>query len=192
MNCSHKVQFTSFLRGVALVGEKVPHFFSEEELEAATLAAYQKGAEETAELLQQQMAARLNEMVELEQGAFRSLEQQHQSLIDQLRQVIPDLVMETVRRIFSGFEIDRDTVALLVNEILKEVTPGRQALEVVLSPHDLELIREIENDFREKYPSIEFRADATLQNGDCIARTRFGVIDGRIATKLKTVESFLR
>ena len=161
-------------------------------MESATLAAYQKGIDEATAHYQQQTGDRLNELIQMEQGVFSGLQNQHDSLVDQLRQVIPDLVMETVHRIFSEFKIDRETVATLVNEILREIPPGRQALEVVLCPHDFELIHEIESDFKEQYPAIEFRSDTTLQSGDCIVRTRFGMIDGRIATKLKTVESFLR
>jgi len=188
----HKIQFSGALKSVAIVAEVQPRFFSEEELETAVRDAYQKGVEETSILCEQQTLAQRNELAGLGDKTFLSLQTQHDSLVQQLRGVIPDLVMETVKRIFAGFEMNRETVETLVNEILREVPPGRQALEVVLSPHDLELIQEIQADFRERYPAIEFRSDSALNPGDCVARTRFGVIDGRLATKLKTVESFLR
>ena len=192
MNFRHKIQFSGALKSVAIVPEVQPRFFSEAEMEAALQEAYQKGVEETSILLEQQTLGERNELAELANKTFHLLQTQHDSLVQQLRGVIPDLVMETVNRIFAGFEMNRETVETLVNEILREVPPGKQALEVVLSPHDLELIQEIQADFRERYPSIEFRSDAALNSGDCVARTRFGVIDGRLATKLKTVESFLR
>jgi len=188
----HKIQFSAALKSVVLAAEVQPRFFSEEEMETVAREAYQKGVEETSILLDQQTLAQRNDWAELGNKTFHSLETQHDSLIQQLRGVIPDLVMETVNRIFAGFEMNRETVESLVNEILREVPPGRQALEVVLNPHDLELIQEIQADFRERYPAIEFRSDSALNPGDCVARTRFGVIDGRLATKLKTVESFLR
>ena len=179
-------------KSVVLVDAEKPRVFGREDLDAAAKEAYQSGFEEATSRLEQQLLAQRHDMAHLEEKTFRSLESQHQSLIEQLRAAIPDFVMETVRRVLAGLEIDRETVVRLVDETLREVPPGRQALEVVLSPRDLELIRDIENDFREKYPAIEFRTDSEMRPGDCIARTRFGVIDGRIATKLKTVEGFLR
>ena len=74
----------------------------------------------------------------------------------------------------------------LIEELLTEISEGRQTIEVSLSAHDLKLIEGNDARFREKYPEIEFRADADLRPGDCIARSRHGTIDGRLATKLKT------
>jgi flagellar biosynthesis/type III secretory pathway protein FliH len=185
------IHFSTPLRTILLADDE-PCSVNRENHNAAVREAYQRGVDEATRRFEQQILAQREEMLRLSQATFRSLENQHQSLVGQFRQVIPELVMDTVRRVFAGLEIDREMLGRLVEETLREVTPGRQALEVALSPRDLELIREIEGDFREKYPSIKFRADSELRPGDCVAHTRFGMIDGRIATKLKTVEGFLR
>lgn len=186
------LQFSQPLKNVVLATTEESQAFSAQDLEAAKKEAYQRGFHDASGLLEQQVIDQRHEMMHLKQETFRSLENQHQSLIEQLKQAVPELVMEALRRIFTGLEIDRDMVLRIVGETLRDISPGRQTLEVTLSPHDLELIRDHENDFREKYPAIEFRADSELRPGDCKVRTRFGVIDARIATKLKSVESFLR
>jgi flagellar assembly protein FliH len=40
----------------------------------------------------------------------------------------------------------------------------------------------------EGYPNVKFFEDASLQSGDCQVKSRFGLLDGRIATKLRRLE----
>ena len=40
----------------------------------------------------------------------------------------------------------------------------------------------------EGYPNIKFFEDASLKSGDCQVKSRFGLLDGRIATKLRRLE----
>ena len=44
----------------------------------------------------------------------------------------------------------------------------------------------------EGYPNVKFFEDLTLASGDCQIKSRFGLLDGRIATKLRKVEEELR
>ncbi len=39
------------------------------------------------------------------------------------------------------------------------------------------------------YPNVRFHEDASLGKGDCQIKSRFGLLDGRIATKLRRIES---
>lgn len=38
------------------------------------------------------------------------------------------------------------------------------------------------------YPNVKFFEDSSLISGDCQVKSRFGLLDGRIATKLRRVE----
>ena len=38
------------------------------------------------------------------------------------------------------------------------------------------------------YPDVEFIEDETLGRGDCMMESRYGLVDGRIATKLAAIE----
>jgi flagellar biosynthesis/type III secretory pathway protein FliH len=56
----------------------------------------------------------------------------------------------------------------------------------------LKLIESFQAGFRERYPQIEFRADPDLQPGDCVVTSRFGALDGRLATKLRSIDRLLQ
>ena len=44
----------------------------------------------------------------------------------------------------------------------------------------------------EGYPNVKFHEDETLSSGDCQVKSRFGLLDGRIATKLRKIEQELK
>lgn len=186
------IQFLQPPREVVLAPATPEPSFSAADLEAARREAYQRGFEDASAMLETQLVEQREELVHLQQQTFQSVANQHESLIEQLRAALPDLTMETVRRVLAGVEPDRAAVTLFVNELLSEIAPGPGLIEISLSERDLQLIAGYEADFREKYPQLEFRLDAALRPGDCLLRSRFGALDGRLATKLKTVERFLR
>lgn len=43
-----------------------------------------------------------------------------------------------------------------------------------------------------EYPEVKFYEDDSLECGDCQIKSRFGLLDGRIATKLRKIEEELR
>jgi len=43
-----------------------------------------------------------------------------------------------------------------------------------------------------EYPEVKFFEDGSLQSGDCQINSRFGLLDGRIATKLRKIEEELK
>ena len=44
----------------------------------------------------------------------------------------------------------------------------------------------------EGYPNVTFHEDPTLSPGDCQIKSRFGLLDGRVATKLRKIEADLK
>jgi len=44
----------------------------------------------------------------------------------------------------------------------------------------------------EGYPNVKFFEDPSLQSGDCQIKSRFGLLDGRVSTKLRKVEDELK
>ena len=44
----------------------------------------------------------------------------------------------------------------------------------------------------EGYPNVSFHEDPTLLRGDCQIKSRFGLLDGRVATKLRKFETELK
>lgn len=44
----------------------------------------------------------------------------------------------------------------------------------------------------EGYPNVKFFEDSTLQSGDCQIKSRFGLLDGRVSTKIRKIEDELK
>lgn len=44
----------------------------------------------------------------------------------------------------------------------------------------------------EGYPNVKFFEDSSLQSGDCQIKSRFGLLDGRVSTKLRKIEEELK
>lgn len=186
------IKFPYAPRAVVFAGSESNRAASQQDVENARKEGYQRGFEEASMLVQRQLLDQRADVLHLQQKTFRSLASQHESLISQLSKALPELAMEAVRRVIAEIEIDRELVVRIINDLLVEVHPGPGALDIALSDHDAKLIEGIEESFRSKYPGIRFSAEPELQPGDCVVRSRFGTIDGRVATKLKTVEALLR
>ena len=161
------------------------------EVEAARAGAYQSGFEAASAAIESQLVEQRQEVSHLQQKTFQALAAHHESLTRQLRSAIPDLTMEIVRRVLGGMEPDPGAVLKIVNEVLQSIAPGPETMEVCLSARDLKLIEGFQSGFRERYPQMEFRADPDLRPGDCVVTSRFGSLDGRLETKLRSIDRSL-
>ena len=177
---------------VALAGPRSAAVFSEDDVEAARREGYRRGSEEATRLLEKQMIEQRSEMVALQSGTFAAVAQQQELLTQQMHEVVPALALEAVARVLADAEFDRDTILRIARDLLSEVASGREEVELQLAPRDLELIAGFEDGFREKHPAILFRANPELRTGDCKILSRFGFIDGRLCTKLRALEGFLK
>lgn len=192
MSADSVIKIGAPLRGVVLLGAKPRAVFTEEQMEEARREAYQRGTEEAGRLIERQMLEQRAEILHLQSQTFAAVAGQHDLLVKQLHEIIPELTMEAVARILARTDYDQEMVLGITRDVLAEIEPSGEPVEIQLSPHDLGLISGYEEDFRTKHPAISFRANPELHAGDCIVRSRFGVVDGRLATKLRTVETFLQ
>ena len=190
---SHNVvYFKEPVKAIFLAGSQPPLVFTQDEMEAARREGYHRGAEETSRTLERQLMEQRAEIVHLQSQTFVALGAQHAAMDEQLRGVLPELVMEAVARMLGGTKPDREMLIRIVEDLLGEFAPSGEAIEVQLHPADLEMIAGYEQNLREKFPAIAFRANADLQPGDGVVRSRFGVVDGRLATKFRSVEAMFQ
>ncbi len=163
-----------------------------EEHEAACDAAYRKGFQEANEALTKQILDQRSEVAQLQDAVFKSISAQSSNLAQQVSQILPELVMDIARRVMVGMKPDSGAVKRIVEETLSEIAPGSVDVEVMLHPDDLALVTGIDKDFDQKYPGIKLSSDPELIPGDCRAKSRFGMIDARIFTKLQNVGRSLK
>ena len=189
-----KVRLAQPLTGVSLAASGAPvlPLITAEELEAARREGYQRGFEDASAMIETQLVEQREEVMHLQQKTLHALTSHHEDLTRQFRTAVPDMTMEIVRRVLGGMEPTKEAVLKIVNEVLHSIAPGPEEVEICLSERDLHLIESYQAGLREKYPKIEFRADSQLQPGDCIVTSRFGTLDGRVATKLRSVDRLLQ
>jgi flagellar assembly protein FliH len=184
-------KFSRKLSAVTLVGDGVQPTFTEADVEAAREEAYKQARSDASAEHAKQLAQHQAEVLDLQRQTLDNLGAQHEALVDQFCEMLPGLVMEAVRRILATTELDETLMKNIVSEIIAEVHPGTSGVEVTLSEHDMEFFEEVEETFQKKYPGIHFVCDRELHPGDCMVRSRFGVLDGSLSTKLDHVEALL-
>lgn len=153
--------------------------------------AYQKGFAEGSEQMNQQLLEQRSEMNELRAGLFRSLEQSVAAAVAEVRQALPELAMEALRRLLARVEMNQDTVVAIVEELLAEIGPDVGPVEVRMHPDDLKLIENLEAGLVRNHPGLNLTCDDQLGRGDCQAKTRFGKIDARLRNKLEKLQESL-
>jgi flagellar assembly protein FliH len=127
-------------------------------------------------------------MQQLGEGVFQKLAQIEPTLVAQLREALPSLALEIARRLLAGYEPPPEVVARLCEEALGELFPERENLELVVSVRDAALLEQLNPTWLERYPGLRIRREASFTAGDCQVRSRFGLTDARLQTKLSALE----
>jgi flagellar assembly protein FliH len=165
--------------------------YTEAEIMAREDAAYHRGVDASRALADQQMVEVRADLEALGDGVFKQLAAVEPALLGQLRDTLPALVVEIARRLLAGYEPPAEVVARICEEALNEIFPERENLELSLCPRDAALLEKLNPNWLGRYPDLRIRAEVTLAPGDCQVRSRFGLTDARIATKLGALEHSL-
>jgi flagellar assembly protein FliH len=163
-----------------------------EEHEVACQNSYNRGFQEATDALTNQIAEQRAEVAQLQDAIFKSLAAQSETLTSEVAQILPDLILEITHRVLAGFKPDTETVRNSISETLAEVAPGSADVEIRLHPQDLALVQGVDAELEQKYPGIKLIPDLELTPGDCVAKSRFGMIDARVLTKLQNVARSLK
>lgn len=162
-----------------------------DEAEALQKKAYRKGYDKASDLFNQQIVEHRNEAVYLQETLMHGIQEQFGQAMEEINATLPDLLLSMIRGIWSGLQIDRDTVENIVQEVISDLSPEEEALEIHLSSSDFNLLRERTKDWSDQFPTLKFKENPSLQSGDCVVRSRFGTIDAKVATKIRKIEKEL-
>lgn len=184
------VAFDRRLSGAVRPGQ-TNRSLSEAEIAARCQAAYHAGADAARAAANQQIVELRAEMGQLSEGAIKQLLAIEPALVAQLRQALPELTLEIARRLLAGFEPPAEVVERLWREALEQLYPERENLELSLAPADAALLEQLNPEWKQRYPGLRVRADAALQRGDSVVRSRFGITDARRATKMASLQQAL-
>jgi flagellar assembly protein FliH len=184
------IAFDRPLGGVAIAGQP-GRFYTETELAAREEAAYQRGVDAARALADQQMVEFRADIEHLGDGVFRKLSAIEPSLVAQVRDALPPLALDIARRLLAGYEPPAEVVLRICDEALGGIFPERDNLELSVAPRDAALLEKLNPDWFRRYPGLRIRADASLAPGDCQVRSRFGLTDARVQTKLNALHHSL-
>lgn len=184
------IAFDRTLSGAVLPGQG-ERLLSESELSSLAQDAFRRGVDSARALADQQMVEFRADLSQLSDGVLSKVSGIESALLAQLGSALPALGLEIARRLLAGYEPPSDVISRVCSEALEELFPERDNLELVVSPRDAGLLEGLHPQLQERYPGLRISSEASLVPGDCQVRSRFGLIDGRISTKLGALESSL-
>lgn len=161
--------------------------FSESEVAAARVAGFQEGADSARAFASQQLVEFRAEVQALQDGVFGRLAESDAAIVRQVHAALPNLVMEIVRRLLAGYEPPAEAIEKICSEALSQLYPETENLELLVSPHDAVIMEKISPTWNSRYPGLRITATPSLAPGDCQVRSRFGLTDARLASKLDTL-----
>jgi flagellar assembly protein FliH len=184
------IAFDRPLSGASTEGQ-AGSYCSEKELADRDHAAFRRGVDSERALADQQMVEFRADIGQLSDGLLRKISELENSVVAQLGEALPDLGLEIARRLLAGYEPPPEVISRLCSEALEELFPERENLELVVSTRDSALLEAIKPAWRQRYPGLRVSCDESLKTGDCQVRSRFGLIDARLGTKLAALASNL-
>ena len=191
MSLSKLVVFDRPLVGASAVVRARTRSLTEAELLDLREQSRREGSEETRHFADSQMVEMRSEVQQLNEGLFESLRQAETRLTEQVRAALPGLAVEIGRRLLSGWEPPPATVARICYEALEELFPETAGLELVICARDAQLLEQLNPGWLAEFSALKITTDASLHPGDCLVRSRFGVVDSRGRTRLHALQESL-
>lgn len=183
------IAFDRPLAAAVLPGQS--KLYTEAEVAAKCQEAYRQGVDSARGAADQQMVEFRHDMEQLSDGVLKKLSHLEPALVAQLRDAIPALAVDIAHRLLAGYEPPVEIIERLCREALEQLFPEREGLELSLSPRDAALLTALNPEWMQRYPGLRVRTDSTLNPGDCLVRSRFGLTDARQQTKLAALSHSL-
>jgi len=199
------------------VGFIGPEPVSASDAETREQAARVAGRNEAMEEARGEFQRIRSEFGQRQEEILAGMQKQFSEMAQELIQRLPELTLALSERVLGEIRLDRDAVVGIVTNAIGEFATEDEKLEVYLCPDDLKVLKAGDklaaekpadvseaDDFSgaiaglfeglggddsllEGYPNVVFHEDPELGPGDCLVKSRFGLVDGRILTKLGKV-----
>jgi len=151
---------------------------------------YQKGYQDAQRQYAQQVAHLEQELNHLQHNLMEHLKKSYQQLVQDFQACLPHLLLNLLEKVWAFLEWDEESVKSMVNQILMAYPPGETALEVYLSTDDYALFKTLNID--DQYTGVHFFEDPSFVRGDCLVKSRLGLLDARFQTKLKKAQQHMQ
>ncbi|HEY2952161.1 MAG TPA: FliH/SctL family protein [Verrucomicrobiae bacterium] len=156
-------------------------------------AAYERGRLDGEKALHERLVRQRNELLELQQGVLKSLQQAVPQVVRDCEQALTALALEVAQKLVAGLPLSAEMVAAAVQEALGEVEEATDC-HIYLHPEDLDLLQQVNSNLLASNVGnarLHFHRAPEVTRGGCLVKTRFGVIDARRETKLELLQKSL-
>ena len=167
------------------------------ELERTTIekeqALYERGRLDGEKSLAEQLLRQRQEMLELQQGVLKSLREAIPQVVRDCEQALTALTLELAQKLVAGLPLSVEMVESAVQEALGQVEETTDC-HCYLHPEDLELLRRSGSPLLSKTDGgqhIHFHPSPEVTRGGCIVKTRFGVVDAQLESKVQLLKQSL-
>lgn len=124
-------------------------------------------------------------------GLVSKIDKDVEELLQAMQAEIPGLVIKLLKKVLGAYAIDASMIHSILQDALKEVSEDNAYVEVFISQQDWDTLKLDDADWAHSYPKVSFFRDEKLKSGDCLLKSRFGLIDGRLEKKLLKIEKEL-
>jgi flagellar assembly protein FliH len=147
---------------------------------------FERGRAQAEEALTGQIVSQRNEMLQLQYGVLKSLNDAVSEVVQETERAVIDIALTAAARLVAGMPIDAAMVEAAVREALTQVEETSN-VHVLLNADDLALLKAGASDLVAESGAGRLRlaASTEVSRGGCVVRTHFGDIDARRETKLE-------
>jgi flagellar biosynthesis/type III secretory pathway protein FliH len=155
-------------------------------LQAREQAGYERGRTEGERALSEQLMRQRGEVLEVQNGLLSALRNSLTEVRSQCERELVGLALEAAAKLVAGLPISGPMVEAAISEALAQVEEHTD-YHIYLHPEDVELLQQINSPLllpTVAGQKIHFHRAPEMSRGDCMVKTRFGLIDATRETKL--------
>ena len=159
----------------------------EEELENIRSEAYKAGRQEGLETGSTQALAEIEKALKMLHNLTETIEQHQQLVFGHSEEACLALLFAMSEKIVGALNTpQQDVIRSTLRRVLK-VAEIAGRVKILVSPQDLQSVREMENELRQHLPDLKEMSiidDETIASGGCVIETDLGKVDARVQTQL--------
>ena len=182
------------LRQVRLTGFGPAVNEGERQRQELEKTAFARGRQAGEKALSEQLMQQRRELLELQNGILRSLEQALPQLIRDYERDLVTLALEVARKLVADLPISVEMVESAVRQALAQVQDSSK-IQVWLHADDLALLHRFGSAVlgaEDSETQIHFGSSPEVTRGGCLVQTRFGTVDARRETKFDILQQTLQ
>jgi flagellar assembly protein FliH len=156
--------------------------------------SYERGREDGERALSEQLIRQRGELIELQNGVLKSLNESIATVTAECEQAMIALSLEIAGKLVAEIPVSTEMVEAAVREALASVEQNSR-LVVLLNPMDFELLQSVNASVLLTDVGgerMKFQVSPQVTRGGCMIQTNFGIVDARRETKLAALKQSLQ